>query len=424
MKRIVNSPSAITIARMLVMVLPLLTAPIVARELGPEGRGYYAACVAAITLIPVIVGFGIPLAIRRRAVRERSAALVRGVYFITPVLLLASTGIGFLVRYTFLADLPDGTAWMFIIGTTISALTVITLAIQSILIAHHRYLAIAVVQSAQTVFISIGILIGWILGAISVSWLIGCVIVAIVLTLLVSVYNKPVGIRGPRAWARPLIVEGASYTGSQVSEVASTTAVQIVAITFIGPYESGLFAISMTIASLSLVFGYTVGIVAFPQVARASRQDAVRIAADALRSSLFLGTSATMVLMALTPWAVPFLFGADFSPSVPSAMICLLSGPLVVFNYVSSQFLAAFKLGWRMTAAQVVGLSVSLVLVVVLGSGFGAVGAAWAVVTGRLSTTLMSMYFLPTSVGSLAPRLSDVTRTFELVSRGRPQGST
>ena len=61
-----DSPSAVALGRFLSMGFSLLTAPLIARSLGVEGRGYVAGMLALIAVAPVMVGLGVPLAVRRR----------------------------------------------------------------------------------------------------------------------------------------------------------------------------------------------------------------------------------------------------------------------------------------------------------------------------------------------------------------------
>src|SRR5690606_37094759 len=58
--------SLIAIGRYASIGMSLLTVPLVARALGPDGRGISATMVAVITLATVFLGLGVPLVLRRR----------------------------------------------------------------------------------------------------------------------------------------------------------------------------------------------------------------------------------------------------------------------------------------------------------------------------------------------------------------------
>src|SRR5689334_5155238 len=60
-------PFQITIANFASLVFSFLTVPVIARAVGAEGRGETAAVVAAFVFVPVLLGLGIPLEVRRRS---------------------------------------------------------------------------------------------------------------------------------------------------------------------------------------------------------------------------------------------------------------------------------------------------------------------------------------------------------------------
>src|SRR5680860_505229 len=112
----VNSPSIIALTRLIIQLTPLLTAPIVARELGPEGRGFYAACFAAMTLTPVALGLGLPLVTRRRSANHDPASTMRSVYRIIPILIPCAVGIGYFIKQALIPGISTLSGHIFLVG--------------------------------------------------------------------------------------------------------------------------------------------------------------------------------------------------------------------------------------------------------------------------------------------------------------------
>ncbi len=105
---VVQSPSIIAVTRLIVQLSPLITAPVIARELGPAGRGLYSACFAAMILAPVVLGMGLPLAVRRRASTGAPEATLRAVYVVLPFLVPVAVAVGFLLERYVVTELdPD-----------------------------------------------------------------------------------------------------------------------------------------------------------------------------------------------------------------------------------------------------------------------------------------------------------------------------
>lgn len=414
-----SSPSSITLTKVFVMLLPLVMSPIVARELGPSDRGTYGACIAAVTLIPIVVGLGVPLAVRRRASVESYPEIVRSVYLLVPILVVPAGLLACMVRFFFVPDLSAVDSFALVATVSISTLTVLTLSIQSVLIVRRQYLRIAGLQSVQTVFIAAGTLFGWLFGHLTISWLLWSAAVGAIAAVLVGLLNLRVSPRGARVTVRSVLGEGLSYSGSQISEVAANTVVQILAVSVIGSHESGLFAVAMTIASLPLVLGHTVGIVAFQHVASASKDSSYVFAATAFRSAFVLGVLASVALSVISPLLIPVFFGSAYLDSVPIAIIGCAGSSLLVLNYVSSQLLAAQRRGWAMTAAQLAGLAVTVVVLLILGTTFGGVGAVLSVVVGRIVTLAVSVACMPGPKLLLVVRPADIRPAFRLVLRGK-----
>lgn len=401
------------------MVLPLFTAPIVARELGPSDRGIYAACIASITLIPIIVGLGVPLAVRRRASVESFPEIIRTVYLLVPLLVAPSVLLAWFVRVVFVPELTQLDTIALLVTVGLSTFTVLTLSLQSVLIVKRAYLRIAALQSVQTVCITSGTILGWAVGSLSISWLIWSAAAGSVLAACTGLAVTRVSPMGNRAGARKILAEGMSFSGSQMSEVASNTLLQILAVSVIGSHDAGLFAIAMTIAGLPLVLGHTVGIVSFQHVASAKGETAIALAASAFRSSVVLGIVASVLLTVVSPLIIPFLFGSEYYGAVLMAVIVCAGGWLIVANYVGAQLLAAQRRGWAMTLGQFGGLCMAVASLYLLGPSLGGIGAAISVLLGRGCTFIFTAACLPGPKVLLLPRPRDVKPAFKLVLGGK-----
>src|SRR5690349_14306597 len=71
------SPSLILLANLVVGALGLLTVPVLTHGIGATGRGITAAAGAAVAVVPIVLAFGMPLALRRRALTTESHNVVR-----------------------------------------------------------------------------------------------------------------------------------------------------------------------------------------------------------------------------------------------------------------------------------------------------------------------------------------------------------
>lgn len=398
---------SIVAARAVAIALGLVTAPLLARSLGPQGRGVAAAALAALAVAPVIIALGLPMAVRRRAAFEDDAAVLRAARLVVTFLSVPSVVLGVLVAVLLLDEGSPTVRALFVVGMALSPAFVSVLCDQSILIVRNQYRRVAALQLAQPVTYASGIIAGGIAGRLTVEWAVGAFVVATTVTAVFTAGLVRVGLRGRRVPARPLVREGLSYAGSQAAESAANRIDQVLAVSVIGSGQAGLYAVAVTIAAIPVSFGHAIGAVLFRDLAVGGAR-LKEVEARGVRMALLSGVAAALALAAVTPWGVPLVFGPEFRDAVPVVLTLLLSGPAVVAGYVATVTLAAENRGRAMTAAQAAGLVVGVTLLYVIGPPWGAAGAAAASAAGYWTTMVLAIGMLGPRAAALVPRRADV----------------
>ena len=415
----IDRPAVIAVSRLFTILLTLGTAPLVARTLGPEGRGVYAAALAALTLSPIIFGVGIPIAIRRLATIGRVDKHIRTLYLLIPILCIPAALVVYPLVQFLIIHLSAIEQLSFAFAMIASALYVITLSAQSIFIARAKYLNVAVVQSIQIHIVSGLTVVFFFTDSLSLSTLLNFYSVATVITTCLSVAMLKIPLRGPRSSPRTLIKEGSRYAVSQVAEASAFSLYQLLAITALGAGSAGYLAVGMTIASLPVAVAHTVGAVAFREVANSGASNVRQVIACFVRASTLLGVGASTLLILITPVAVPLIFGDGFEAGVPLMLGVLIGCPALIINYVGMQMLAAIGKGFRMATAQLFGIALGILLLYVMGllnlQNLGGV----AVAIGWTSTSVLIAISLPMPVNLLIPRKQDFKSTWEICTRGK-----
>ncbi|OZE90957.1 hypothetical protein CH298_07235 [Rhodococcoides fascians] len=417
--RAIDRPAIIAVSRLLTILLTLGTAPLVARTLGPEGRGVYAAALAALTLSPIIFGLGIPIAIRRLTTNGRIDNHVRTLYLLAPVLCIPAALVAYPIVQFLIVHLTAVEQLSFALAMAASALYVITLSAQSIFIARAKYLNVAALQAIQIHVVSVLTIVFFLTNSLSLNTLLNFYSIATLITSCLSVALLKIPLRGPRSNPKMLIRDGSRYAVSQVAEASAFSLYQLLAITALGAYPAGYLAIGMTIASLPVAVAHTVGAVAFREVANAGDHSVREVVASFLRVSTFLGIGTAALLAVITPVAVPLIFGAEFEAGVPLMLGVLIGCPALIVNYVGMQMLAAVGKGFRMAAAQLFGIALGIILLYGLGfANLQSLGGV-AVAIGWTSTSVLIASSLPLRVGLLFPRKDDYRSTWEICIRGK-----
>ncbi|MDC7121644.1 oligosaccharide flippase family protein [Cellulomonas fimi] len=391
---LVRSPAVVVASRLPVLLSGLLVAPVIARQLGPSDRGLAAAAVAVLAIAPVVLGLGVPMAVRRAAAHGTESESLRAGRRWSMVLVLPSAGIGAALSPLVLPDTGAVEVTVFVLAMATVPAFVQVLNDQSVLVARSDFRGIAALQSAQPLSYALAVVVGWVSGELSLVWVIGAYSASLVVASVIGRALVHVPLRGDRLELSAIVRDGLPYAGSQAAEVATSRADQAVMVLVIGAHGAGLYSVAALLGSLPLVLAQTVGMAAFARLARIDEERRPAARSLVIRVSVLLGVVSGALLAICCPWLVPLLFGPPFAAAVPASIVLTAAAPLVVCAHVGTSVLAAEGRGHAMTVAQVAGLSIGLALLVALGPRAGVVGAAVASVLGFATVTVIVLAYL------------------------------
>lgn len=152
----------------------------------------------------------------------------------------------------------------------------------------------------------------------------------------------------------------------------------------------GLYVVSLSLAKMLNIFQGAAITVLFPQASGLSPQEAVAMAGRTARISTAVTVASALVLGALGPWALGFLYGPEFRGG---ANLMRLLIAVTVFEGTGSVLAQAFMATDRpgfITTLQAVGLALNLPLLLVLVPALGLIGAG----TSLLITSLVRLLFI------------------------------
>ena len=124
----------------------------------------------------------------------------------------------------------------------------------------------------------------------------------------------------------------------------------------------------------------------------------------------WLGVAAAALVWALADWAVPVVFGPEFSGAAGAIKWISLGIPLAALVWTGNVTATIVGHGKTKFAASLVALICFVALSVWLAPIFGAVGASLALVSA-LTTHLLVLYFVLRRVVVVAGGLSELVRS-------------
>jgi antigen flippase len=307
----------------------ILTGTLVARMLGPDGRGYLAALILWPWAITLAGNLGVPSALTYCIARDPSSSRK-----------VARWGLGFALPQALLLTVLQA-VWLLVIldGDPPQVRTAgwLTLALVPALLAQQYGLGLLQGHLRLRLFNGLRLL-PWALYALGVTALFVVgedAIVPIIAVLLAAFLVSGTaclasGLRfsqgdgAPSVDRRFLVSFGLRGLGTSFAAVNVFRPDQVVLALFLAPADLGLYVVGLAFTNLPYFIAKSVGLITFPWVASRSEQ------ADARRTMwsltwLTTGIAAVLVagLAAVTHWLVPFFFGDEFSDAVTVTYIVL-----------------------------------------------------------------------------------------------------
>jgi len=363
----------------------LVTATLTAHALGLDGKGYYATVTLLATLFVVAFEFGIgdALVVLVGLGKARLADAARATMQATLWFALAAT-IAFLVTATMLfAPLNSGDAVVLglagalvAVGVWYSTLVSLLMAVQQIVILA----AVSAVGSAVTAGVMVLLAIAYELdvqGAVVAS-LCG-VAAASVLTLLKA---RAAGIAlNPRhvpGYLGPAMRLGTGFQLPSLLVVAAARLDLLLVFKLGGAAAAGLYSVALTIGALVVSIPTAIAYAAFPRVSKLEEAQARAFVGRVFRNGMLGALVTALGLAAVTPIALPWVFGERFSPAVMPTLILLAAGVPWSGQWLLARCESARGATAMLTWSFGVGFVVMLGLDFALIPAYGESGAACA----------------------------------------------
>jgi O-antigen/teichoic acid export membrane protein len=410
---------------------------ILARVLGPDGRGVISLFQAAVTLAFTFISLGISLAaiyyISKRDLRDREL-LEHGLTVTIAALLLTTAGVA--VLRLFFGD--DLRAERIPYGLAIVAVPLLIQfrLVEGVLRGHGRFMAVNLMELAFPVVSIVGIVSVEVLVGLTVGRAITVWTVALALPLLLGYLFL-----GPSAWPRRpsvdanlprVLVFGVQGQSGNLVQLLNYRLDSYLILLFVGKTGVGLYAVGVALSEGLWFIANSVAVVLIPRLTASDDRQAAETAPIIARNTLAITALAAIALAAVSPFLIPLFFGGDYRGSIAPFLWLLpgtvaLAGGKILSTYVFSRGRPLIN-----TWIAVVTLVVTLVLDLALIPPFGVSGAAIASSAAYIvSLALTALAFRRLSgrpvSEALVPRPSDLPLFVEglrgLLSRLRPAAS-
>ncbi len=393
--RFIKSTLATLIFKAVAMVAGLAVSIVIARVLGPEGRGVYALVMTIIVMSSSLGVFGLLSAntffvakneMMARTVGTQSlvASLCGGVLSIVLIFVMKKVdpnifaGLNDTVFYLAFAMIP-----LFLWGNLFSFAY----------LGRGKILAFSTFETGQRViFFVLSVLLLWYFQKsfetylTAVLSLIGILVVAYVINYFRDVSPGPIYESGYTSISLGYGIK--SYAATLLT-LAVTRSGVLFTNYFGGNEAAGFFAVAQQISELVIIIPTLVGTVLFGRI---SKGDCYHLTPMVLRSITAIFIPLTLMLFLVGDWMIIAIFGEAFRSAIMPLKIMIPGAFLLGLEVVMANDIAGRGYPWPAVLAWVPVLIINIVGYVILSPTFGVNGAAASV-----SISFMAIFVLITS---------------------------
>ncbi len=380
--RFIKSALATLIFKVIAMAAGLAVSIVIARVLGPEGRGVYALVMTIIVMSASFGVFGLPSANTFFAAKNALMARTIG----TQSIITGLAGAALSIVVIFLLNKFNPAIFRGLNEAT-WALTfaIIPLFLWGNLFAfaylgRGKILAFNTFETGQRViFFVLSVFILWYLNRPIETYL-AVVLTAVGIMTAVYIINyfrdvSPGSIYESSYTATSLGYGIKSYVATLLTLAVLRSGVLFTNY-FGGNEAAGLFSVAQQMSELVIIIPTVVGAILFGRV---SKGDSYYLTPMVLRTTTAVFLPVTMVMFLASDWLILSVFGTEFSGSITALKIMLPGAFLLGLEVIIAQDIAGRGYPWPAVLAWVPVLIMNVVGYVVLIPGSGVNGAAISV---------------------------------------------
>jgi O-antigen/teichoic acid export membrane protein len=355
-----------------------ITGVVLARWLGPTGRGDYAAVTAyfGLALVFFEVGLGSSVVFYvSKAPRAAADYVYTAAGMLVPLAFVAALA-SVLLGLTVFGDSPGRRAAFLVIPFSIVlgfAGAPASFALQSLDMAKWN-----MTRLSQPAIFGLLVVATHSMRTLDISLVIGLMTVSLAVQAVLSwcLYLRVSSRRGEfqRKAIGPMLYFGALNMSSSAPYSLNSRVDQLVLAVMVSSAALGQYAVAVSLSVLAGPLVMAFGNVAFPRLARGERvAETIRLAT---RGSLLISVSSVAVILVLGPFAVPVLFGPGYHPVIRLLLILAPGAAAVVVNQVLGDILRGLGQPGTVAVCEWLGVLATVGGLALLVPGLGVTGAA------------------------------------------------
>ncbi len=397
--------------RSLALAVNLCTGLLTAAVLGPAGRGEQAALIVAPQFLSSIATLGLHASLIYNIKKKpESEGHYIGIGLVLTFLAgLAATGLGWFLVPHWLVHYDAHVVTISRMLLLVTPLWVMAPMLMGALEARGEFGLANKTIYMQSLATLVVLFLLWVAGALTP---LTAAVTYIAPTILANIYIArhvrrlySVRFKPDRIVIKVMLHYGMRFYGVDLLGTLAGYLDQIVLVTLLAPEVIGVYVVALSLSRVLTVLQGAVTTVLFPDIAARPEAGVIATVAATVRVTTVVGLAAALVMGAIGPPMISLVYGAKFAAA--SAPFRLLVLETVVSNAARILYQAFSGTGrpGAVTTFEAVGVSVSLVSMLLIVPRYGAFGAASCVLLASCVRLLFVVVALPLMLKVRMPRL-------------------
>lgn len=392
-------------SQIIIQLLGVLTGVLLARWLGPTGRGELAAVITWVSLFAYLGNLGFPVALTYTAANQKEppCQLFKQSIFMVTIKWIVLGAAGYFLLPLALSDQsPSLTHLATVYLWAYLPLNLMTLNLNAIQQGLRQYTRYNAVRLTVIVSYSLLLIVLWGINHIDVESVIFINVLsnslAFILALLLfipsllkmQIFSQPV--LNSQSLAEKLRYGFSSLIGDL--RPFSGLQIDVLALTMLSTsHETGLYMVAIAGANLLKAQALALGQVVFPEVAKKStRQEQWFIIRRFMIIAGVGGCVALFIILFLAESLIRLLFGDSFTPATQMLQILVGAGSITSVYYIFADGMRGMGLPGLTTYAELAGLCIGGVLLIIFVPLYGGSGAALAALAASVTSLLVILW--------------------------------
>ncbi|CAM3269044.1 oligosaccharide flippase family protein [Paenibacillus lupini] len=192
--------------------------------------------------------------------------------------------------------------------------------------------------------------------------------------------------------SRQLVQYGIRSYGTDLAGTLSFYIDQVLVVGLLSPASLGIYLVALSLAKMLDIIQSSIVSVLFPQASGLQPNEAIQLTLKMYRISAVLTFGLVILLVTFAPYVMLLLYGASYKEAIPIFRVLIVQAAIASATWTLAQGFMATNRPGRVTMLKVLSLLMNAALINVLTPHMGIIGAAYSLLISAVVNFLLIIW--------------------------------